>query len=173
MILTTQRIWLPQGSFTYDINIYFFVLLTPPGSARRMVALLSTPYLQSKVCREEFSLALALNLDKTSELQLTSLLVEELGNLPVWCSEPLPVECVSAEGINEEQIKAVCEDLVQGLTGTLQEFNGGAFCCTCKDVVYQAYRSPNSFLDSKNIVEYLSNEMILNKTYYRCHSNCI
>ena len=84
-----------------------------------MVALLSTPYLQSKVCREEFSLALALNLDKTSELQLTSLLVEELGNLPVWCSEPLPVECVSAEGINEEQIKAVCEDLVQGLTGTL------------------------------------------------------
>lgn len=64
------------------------------------------------MCREEFSLALALALDKKSELQLTSLMIEEVNHLPIWCSEPSPVDCVCGEGVDKTRLKTVCEDLV-------------------------------------------------------------
>lgn len=61
-----------------------------------MIALLSTDYLKSKVCKEEFSMALALHMDESINFKLVSVLIEDI-ELPQWCQKPKPVDCTSVE----------------------------------------------------------------------------
>ena len=68
-----------------------------------MIALLSPDYIKSKVCKEEFSLALALHLDHDRDFKLVTLLINEVKELPEWCHKPHPVDCVS-EDVNVLQL---------------------------------------------------------------------
>lgn len=80
--------------------------------------LLSPDYIKSKVCYEEFSLSYALFVDKDSSMDLVSLLVEPVNELPQWCKGPLPVDCVSPELDIDQLLATVCTDLVNRLKGT-------------------------------------------------------
>lgn len=82
-----------------------------------MIALLSRDYIKSKVCYEEFSLSYALFVDKDRSMDLVSLLVEPVSDLPQWCKEPLPVDCASSQVDTDRVLSTVCADLVNRLKG--------------------------------------------------------
>lgn len=72
------------------------MLFNLPDEAKVMIALLSSAYLKSKVCKEEFSLALALHMDESIDFKLVTVLIEDI-ELPQWCKNPKPVDCTSNE----------------------------------------------------------------------------
>ena len=84
-----------------------------------MIALLSPDYIKSKVCYEEFCLSYALFVDKHRSMDLVSLLVEPVNELPQWCRGPLPVNCTSSEVDMDQVLSTVCVDLVNRLKGEL------------------------------------------------------
>ena len=57
------------------------------------MALISPSYILSKVCQEEFNLALALHRDPSYDSKLLSVLVEDTPELPVWCASHRPFDC--------------------------------------------------------------------------------
>ena len=60
-------------------------------------------------------------MDSGSALELVSLLVEPVEELPQWCVKPVPVDCTQTHGNQEKVMVAVCTDLVNKLRG---EYNG-------------------------------------------------
>ena len=80
---------------------------------------MSPDYVKSKVCYEEFSLSHALFVDKDRTMDLVSVLVEPIDELPVWCAEPLPVDCASSQVDMDQVLATVCTDLVKRLKGKM------------------------------------------------------
>ena len=76
------------------------------------MALLSPDYIKSKVCYEEFCLSHALFMDKNRSMDLVSLLVEPVQELPLWCQQPHPVDCVSSHVDTDQVLSSACADLV-------------------------------------------------------------
>ncbi|XP_065058675.1 uncharacterized protein LOC135686383 isoform X2 [Rhopilema esculentum] len=62
-------------------------------ASRYVITLLAPPYLQSKVCQEEYNLASALHSDPAYSTKLIPILVEPVERLPVWCSNYTPIDC--------------------------------------------------------------------------------
>ena len=58
-----------------------------------MIALLSPPYVSSKVCQEEYNLASAIHSDPSYNTKLLPLLVDDVDPLPVWCRGYTPIDC--------------------------------------------------------------------------------
>ena len=81
------------------------------------MALLSPDYIKSKVCYEEFCLSDALYVDKDRCMDLVSLLVEPVQELPLWCQQPLPADCASSHVDADQVLSSVCADLVNRLKG--------------------------------------------------------
>ncbi|XP_068703080.1 uncharacterized protein [Montipora foliosa] len=94
------------------------LLYTALDSSKSAFALLSPEYIQSKVCCEEFCLAYALFIDKDRCLDLVSLMVEPVNELPFWCEGPLPVDCTSPGVDTDQLLSKVCVDLVNRLKST-------------------------------------------------------
>lgn len=87
--------------------------------SKSTIALLSPDYIKSKVCYEEFNLSHALFVDKDRTMDLVSVLVEPIGELPLWCAEPLPVDCASSQVDMAQVLATVCTDLVKRLKGKM------------------------------------------------------
>ena len=81
------------------------------------IALLSPDYIKSKVCYEEFCLSHALFVDKHRSMDLVSLLVEPVQELPLWCQQPLPADCASSRVDTDQVLSSACADLVNRLKG--------------------------------------------------------
>ena len=56
-------------------------------------------------------------MDKDSSMDLVSLLVEPVQELPLWCSQPLPADCASSHVDPDKVLSSVCADLVNRLKG--------------------------------------------------------
>lgn len=87
-------------------------------ASKSTIALLSPDYIKSRVCYEEFCLSHALFVDKDSIMNLVSLLVEPVEKLPLWCEQPLPVDCTSPEVDADQVLSSLCTDLVKRLKGS-------------------------------------------------------
>lgn len=69
------------------------------------------------MCYEEFCLSHALFVDKDRCMDIVSLLVEPVQQLPLWCQQPLPVDCASLHVDTDVVVSSVCADLVKRLNG--------------------------------------------------------
>lgn len=90
----------------------FFFFLSVDDS-KVVIALLSLDYFKSKVCKEEYSLAVALHLDNERDFKLVTLLVEEVEESPVWCSKPRSVDCTM------EDCKQIFSSVAKGIVNQL------------------------------------------------------
>eukprot|EP00794_Sanderia_malayensis_P007282 gene7282-8093_t len=63
------------------------------ASSNIVIALLSPPYIASKVCQEEYNLASAMHHDVNYQTVLYPVLVETIDRLPTWCSGIQPADC--------------------------------------------------------------------------------
>lgn len=59
-------------------------------------------------------------MDKDRSMDLVSLLVEPVSELPQWCERPLPVDCFSSQVDTDQVLLTVCTDLVNRLKSKLQ-----------------------------------------------------
>ena len=50
-------------------------------------------------------------------MDLVSVLVEPVEKLPLWCEQPLPVDCTPPEVDADQVLCSVCTDLVNRLKG--------------------------------------------------------
>jgi hypothetical protein len=91
-------------------------VLSDSDESKVMIALLSTDYFKSKVCKEEFSLALALHMDDSRDFKLVTLLIEEV-ELPQWCHKPKPVDCASIDVDLPKLFSRVAESIAKALQG--------------------------------------------------------
>lgn len=57
-----------------------------------VLCLISPTYIASKVCQEEYNLAMALNCDPSYGTVLFPILVEPVDVLPSWCRRYLPLD---------------------------------------------------------------------------------
>ena len=57
-----------------------------------VLCLISPPYIASKVCQEEYNLAMALNCDPAYGTVLFPILVEPVETLPTWCRDYPPLD---------------------------------------------------------------------------------
>ena len=97
------------------MNTFFSLLFL--DASRSTIALLSPDYIKSRVCYEEFCLSHALFMDKDSMMDLVSVLVDPVEKLPLWCEQPLPVDCTPPEVDADQVLSSVCTDLVNRLKG--------------------------------------------------------
>lgn len=86
-------------------------------ASKSTIALLSPDYIKSKVCYEEFCLSYALYADKDRRMDLVSLLVEPVQELPLWCEQPLPADCALSQVDADQVLSKACTDLVNRLKG--------------------------------------------------------
>ena len=63
----------------------------------------------------------ALFADKDRSLDLVTLLVEPVSELPLWCEGPLPIDCTLPGVDTDELLFKACIDLVSRLKGELWE----------------------------------------------------
>ena len=61
-------------------------------------------------------------MDKDRTMDLVSVLVELIDELPLWCAEPLPVDCASSQVDMDQVLATVCTDLVKRLKGKMPFF---------------------------------------------------
>lgn len=101
----------------FSLFIQFPLFPSFLDASRSTIALLSPHYIKSKVCYEEFCLSHALFVDKDRCMDIVSLLVEPVQQLPLWCQQPLPVDCASLHVDTDEVVSSVCADLVKRLNG--------------------------------------------------------
>ncbi|XP_032233355.1 uncharacterized protein LOC5508685 isoform X2 [Nematostella vectensis] len=80
-------------------------------NSRSVVALLSPDYVKSKVCKEEYSLALALHMDPQRDFRLVSIVIEPVDQLPVWCCKPLAVDCSAEDADGTSHLSVVVRSL--------------------------------------------------------------
>ena len=99
--------------------LYHILLSSFSDSSKSTIALLSPDYIKSKVCYEEFCLSYALFVDKDRSLDLVTLLVEPVIELPLWCEGPLPIDCTLPGVDTDELLFKVCSDLLSRLKGEL------------------------------------------------------
>ena len=52
-------------------------------------------------------------------MDLVSVLVEPIDELPLWCAEPLPVDCASSQVDMDQVLATVCTELVKRLKGRM------------------------------------------------------
>lgn len=69
----------------------YLIFITESSSI--VIALISSPYIRSKVCQEEYNLASAMHADPSYETKLLPLLVEDVEALPIWCRGYTPIDC--------------------------------------------------------------------------------
>ena len=101
--------------------LHHIFLFSFSDSSKSSIALLSPAYIKSKVCYEEFCLSYALFADKDRSLDLVTLLVEPVSELPLWCEGPLPIDCTLPGVDTDELLFKACIDLVSRLKGELWE----------------------------------------------------
>lgn len=94
------------------------ILYNALDASSSTMALLSPDYIKSKVCYEEFCLSHALFVDKRRSMDLVSLLVEPVQELPLWCQQPLPADCASSHVDTDQVLASACADLVNRVKGT-------------------------------------------------------
>lgn len=58
-------------------------------------------------------------MDKDRTMDLVSVLVEPIDELPLWCAEPLPVDCASSQVDMDQVLATVCTDLFKRLKGKM------------------------------------------------------
>ena len=63
----------------------------------------------------------ALFTDKDRSLDLVTLLVEPVSELPLWCEGPFPIDCTLPGVDTDELLFKACMDLVSRLKGELWE----------------------------------------------------
>ena len=78
----------------------FFVI----ESSKVVLALLSSSYINSKVCQEEYNLAFAMHRDTSYDTRLVPALIEDAGEVPVWCKSHTPLDC---KNLTEEALKLI------------------------------------------------------------------
>ena len=72
------------------MSSYVGVLLTERSNI--VVCLISPTYIASKVCQEEYNLAMALSCDPAYGTVLFPILVEPVDTLPTWCMDYPPLD---------------------------------------------------------------------------------
>ena len=82
-----------------------------------MLCLISPAYIASKVCQEEYNLAMALNCDPNYGTVLFPILVEPVEVLPTWCRDYPPLDTseknISTFLSNVELLKGMWRHFVQ------------------------------------------------------------
>ena len=74
--------------FLFAVLLLFYLLLYYfVEKCKVFVALLSPNYINSKVCQEEFNLALAFHRDCSFKTVLIPVAIETMKVLPPWCSD--------------------------------------------------------------------------------------
>ena len=58
-------------------------------------------------------------MDKDRTMDLVSVLVEPIDELPLWCAEPLPADCASSQVDMDQVLATVCTVLVKRLKGKM------------------------------------------------------